>query len=106
MNVDGVRVASRKEANRLRELQLMAKVGHIKDFQTQVPFVLQGRFVSNTGEKVRPIVYIADFVYLAPAPGGGWTLTAEDTKGFKTETYKIKRKLFLRLFPEYQFIES
>ena len=48
----------------------------------------------------RAVKYIADFVYIE----NGKTIV-EDAKGFKTEKYIIKRKLFKYKYPECEFRE-
>ena len=42
----------------------------------------------------RPVTYIADFVY---TDADGQTIV-EDTKGFRTDAYIIKRKLLLLMY--------
>jgi hypothetical protein len=75
--------ASKKEAARAQELQLMLKAGAISDLKEQVKFVL---IPKQEGE--RECSYYADFVYQFK----GETVT-EDVKGMKTPVYRLKRKL-------------
>ena len=81
---------SLKEARRFNELVLLERAGLIQDLQTQVKFELipsqriDGKVVEYACN------YIADFVYSQD----GKTVV-EDTKGFKTKDYIIKRKLML-----------
>ena len=87
--VDGEKVAdSKHEFNRLTELQVLVRVGEIKDLQVQVRYNLIPA-QKICGLKVRGTDYIADFVY--------WTnddkFVCEDAKGHKTADYIIKRKL-------------
>lgn len=98
---DGCIHDSRKEAVRWNELNLMEKAGLIKDLQRQVKFVLipaqyeadsigkNGRFKKGKCLE-REVGYIADFTYYENG-----TLVVEDTKGFRTKEYIIKRKLML-----------
>lgn len=90
VTVDGITFDSKKEYNRFCELRLLEKAGAITDLRLQVKFELiptQRRF----GKVVeRPVSYKADFVY----EENGETVV-EDTKGFKTKDYIIKRKLML-----------
>ena len=81
---------SRREAVRYQELRYLLRMGLISDLQLQVPFELIPS--QKRGGKVveRPVKYIADFVYKE----NGKTVV-EDTKGFKTKDYIIKRKLRL-----------
>ena len=84
---DGIKHASRKEARRWTELKLMEKAGIIKDLQRQVVFEL---IPKQDGE--RPCTYIADFVYTDLEKN---CKVVEDTKGYRTDVYRIKRKLML-----------
>lgn len=95
--VDGITFASRKEAERYKTLKMLERTGQIKKLRLQVPFELQPSFRFN-GKQVRAIKYIADFVYEAPDETGRTVQVVEDTKGFKTDVYEIKRKLFLFKF--------
>lgn len=99
--IDGITFDSRKEANRYAELKLLERAGEIKNLRLQVPFTLQESFTLH-GKKYRPITYIADFVY----EQDGRTIV-EDTKGMRTQVYKLKKKLFLaRYGKQVEFRES
>lgn len=89
---DGIEHASQKEANRWCELKLLERAGKIKDLQRQVKFTLIP--AQYEGKKLieRECAYIADFVYIDTESG---KMIVEDTKGFKTKDYVIKRKLML-----------
>lgn len=103
--VNGIQFDSRKEARRYIVLLDMQEHGLISDLQTQVKYVLipaqheiYERYGKNgkqlkDGKKLveRECAYIADFVYTDKE---GKTVV-EDTKGFKTKDYTIKRKLLL-----------
>lgn len=92
--------ASKKEHGRAGELKLMESAGIISNLREQVRFnLLPSQYgICGTdfkGKEVkvlleRPLNYIADFVYEMD----GKTIV-EDTKGVRTEVYKIKRKLML-----------
>ena len=95
---------SRKETRRFAELSLLEKAGKITDLQTQVKFVLipaqrEPDTVGKRGGIKRGKViekecsYYADFVYKE----NGETVV-EDTKGFRTKDYIIKRKLMLFVY--------
>ena len=92
--VDNIRFESNLEANRYQELKLLQKAKQISNLRLQVPFLLQEGFKKN-GKTHRKIEYIADFVY----EENGQTIV-EDTKGMKTETFKIKQKLFEYKYPD------
>jgi hypothetical protein len=76
--------ASKKEAQRAAELKLMQQAGHITDLREQVRYEL----IPAQGSE-RACHYVADFVYFDAANN----LIVEDTKGFRTPDYVIKRKL-------------
>lgn len=104
--VNGDEFDSQKEANRYRELVLLERAGRIQDLQRQVKFVLipvQREFcneIYTKGKKKgcfkpgklleKELSYVADFVYTENGKQ-----VVEDTKGFKTKDYIIKRKLML-----------
>ena len=91
---------SKKEANRAYELKMLERGGIISNLQEQVKFIIQPKFKHN-GKAEREISYIADFVY---AKDGSQVV--EDVKGFKTDVYKIKRKMLLFSHPNIIFIET
>lgn len=93
---------SRKEAKRAFELELLQKAGYISNLEKQKKFELQPSFKAQ-GKTERAITYIADFYYF---DNKEHIWVAEDTKGFRTEIYRIKRKMFLYKYPEIKFIES
>jgi len=86
--VDGITFDSKREADRYCELKLLQRAGKITDLRLQVPFELQPAFTVN-GKKVRPIHYIADFVY---KENGQYIV--EDAKGHRTKEYMLKRKMY------------
>lgn len=90
VEVDGITFDSKKEANRWYELRLLEKAGAISDLQRQVKFELIPSQRINGKVVERPCTYLADFVYIE----NGQKIV-EDTKGFRTTDYKIKRKLML-----------
>jgi hypothetical protein len=78
--------ASKREAARYQELLLLEKAGEIKRLDTQVkyPLVVNGQLICT---------YIADFVYKDLAVPSFCEDVVEDCKGFRTPTYKLKKKL-------------
>lgn len=78
---------SKKEYLRYLVLEDMQRKGEISELKTQVPFVLVPPFQLN-GKKYKGIRYIADFVYKKDGK-----VIIEDTKGYRTDVYKIKKKL-------------
>lgn len=85
---------SKKEYSRSNELKLLEKAGVISHLQEQVVYELipsQYRIVNGKKKCVeRAMKYIADFQYVE----NGETVV-EDVKGFRTEVYKMKKKLML-----------
>lgn len=87
--IDGHKFDSGFEAEHYAELKLMERAGIITDLELQPRFLLQEGFIYH-GHKERKVEYVADFQYRQDGK-----LIVEDTKGFRTDTYKLKRKLFL-----------
>lgn len=86
------RYASRLESRRAAQLRLMQRQGLITNLREQVPYLLIPTQRDAQGKLLeRPCTYIADFVY-NDAEGN---LVVEDTKGMRTDVYRIKRKLML-----------
>lgn len=81
--VDGQYFQSGLEAERGGELKLQERAGVIKNLRPQVTYDLHVHGVPIT-------TYRADFVYEKDGRE-----IVEDTKGFATEEYKIKRALML-----------
>lgn len=82
-NVGGMVFDSIKEAKRFKELVLLERAGVIQRLQRQVKYEL----IPKCG-KERACFYIADFVYIED----GKTIV-EDVKGYRTQVYKLKKKL-------------
>ena len=98
---NGITFDSVKEYRRFCELSLLEKAGAITDLKRQVEFVLipaqrepdrvgvRGGLIK--GKTIEHAVkYVADFVY-----NENGKQIVEDTKGFRTTDYIIKRKLML-----------
>ena len=90
-----------KEYRRWCELRLLERAGQIHDLQRQVKFVLiPAQYGPDTIGKrggvkrgqllEREVSYVADFVY---AQNG--ERIVEDSKGFRTADYILKRKMML-----------
>ena len=122
ITVGGETFDSSKEYRRFCELKLLQRAGKITDLQRQVKFVLiptqrePDEIGSRGGVKKGKVIeqecaYVADFVYKEPVTiettwhsneGHSGTkivhdfeTVVEDTKGFRTADYIIKRKLML-----------
>jgi len=97
--VDGYSFSSKLEAKHYNELKLLLRAGYISALTLQKAFILQDKF-KHDGKTERAITYICDFYYIKDGKE-----YAIDSKGFKTEVYKIKRKLFLFKYPHINFQE-
>lgn len=81
---------SKAENKRAEELKLLQQAGQIHSLEFQKSIELQPKFISNKGIKERNIVYVADFYYFDE---GRQKWIIEDTKGFKTKDFMLKRKM-------------
>lgn len=95
---------SKREYNHWLELQEAEKHGEISDLRRQVKFTLipiqrAAPTITKTGLErpgrvlERECSYIADFVYMKDGEK-----IVEDSKGFRTKDYIIKRKLMLHVY--------
>lgn len=82
---DGQKFDSVKEYHRWGCLRLLERAGRISDLKRQVRFELIPKQVGESS-----CSYIADFVYNEDGKQ-----VVEDCKGYKTDVYKIKKKLML-----------
>lgn len=87
---DGHIFDSIKEKNYYIKLKALEKAGLIRDLELQKEYILQDSFKLN-GITRRKITYKADFSYISVQDN---KIHVIDVKGFKTEVYKIKKKLF------------
>lgn len=88
IEVDGITFHSKREARRWQQLRILEKAKQITNLRRQVPYPIA---IVNleTGELVTVSTYFADFVYDELA---GHTVV-EDSKGFRTDIYKLKKRL-------------
>ncbi|WP_282926906.1 DUF1064 domain-containing protein [Helcococcus kunzii] len=97
---DGMTFDSILEKDRYIELKRLEKLGIISDLRLQPKFEIIPT-VRYKNKTYRVTYYIADFMYLDSKNN----LIVEDTKGFETDVYKLKRKLFLLQNPDIDFRE-
>ena len=85
----GILFDSKKEMNRYKELRRMLIRKEISDLQRQPKFecVVNDQLICR---------YYADFQYVVRATG---ETVIEDVKGYKTDVYRLKKKLVEALFP-------
>lgn len=93
VTIDGVTYDSMREYLRWCDLKLLERAGEISGLQRQVKYELIPSQRGKTRTE-RATSYIADFVYRTKT---GETVV-EDSKGFKTKDYIIKRKLMLQKY--------
>ncbi len=86
---NGIKFDSKLELKRYLELVQMRDSGLIRNLELQPKFLLQDKF-RHEGKEVRAIHYVADFKYIRENQ-----VIVEDAKGFETDVYKIKKKMFL-----------
>ena len=98
--VDGFEFDSKLESKRYNELKMLLRSGVISDLTLQKVFLLQDGF-TYAKKRERSITYVCDFYYKDKQGSE----IVEDAKGFKTDVYKIKRKLFLFKYPHVFFKE-
>lgn len=84
----GMSFDSKKECEYFIYLESLEAQGEISELQRQVRFELQPSFKHN-GKTIRSINYVADFTF----KDKDGQLHIVDTKGIKTEVYKLKKKM-------------
>ena len=89
--IDGYTFDSLKEGHRYAELKILLREGKIRGLELQKEYELVPSYIDEiTGKRVRPVYYKADFVYYDVEND---KTVIEDVKGYKTEGYKIKKKI-------------
>ena len=84
----GIKFDSQKERNYYIKLKVLEEYGKIKDLKLQVKFELQPKFQFRN-KTIQAISYVADFTYYDEEN----KLHIVDTKGIRTEVYKLKKKM-------------
>ena len=84
--VDGIRFASKREARRYGELKTAEKMGLIRNLELQPKFEIVVK-----GQKI--CTYRGDFLYFEDG-----VRVVEDSKGHRTQVYKLKKKLMKALY--------
>ena len=84
--VDGIRFASKFEAERYGLLRAMERGGSIKELTLQPRYKIE---INN----VLICTYVADFFYKRQLSDGTWAEIVEDAKGVETTEFKLKKKL-------------
>lgn len=105
ITIDNITFDSTGEGLRYKELKLLEKTGQITDLQLQKKFIIVPEIREpdtvgpRGGVKKGKLIqsaayYIADFVYYDK----NGELIVEDFKGFKTDLYKLKKKLMKYIY--------
>lgn len=97
-----------KEHERWGALQMLERAGAIRELQRQVPMEIAPKAVARDGEKLRAIVYKADFMYINNTDG---ETIVEDVKPFDkksgkyltTKDFNLKWKLLKTKYTECLF---
>lgn len=86
--IDGHKFPSQKEGRRYLELKLLERAGAISglELQPKFPLIVNGAKICE---------YRGDFRYV---DGDKGAVIIEDTKGFKTPEYRLKKKLVEALY--------
>lgn len=92
--VDGIKFASTGEAERYVQLKGYERLGMIKDLRLQVWYELTPKMETESGEKIKPSHYIADFVYFNKIKNKE---VVEDFKGKRTQLYIDKKKQMMNV---------
>ena len=109
--IDGITFASKREAKRYTELKILEKAGMITHLELQPEYLI-------TINGIKICRYIADFRYFTvrqkenfygkDSKGNYYTKTmtgdtegqvVEDSKGFKTPIYRLKKRLVEACYP-------
>jgi hypothetical protein len=99
VDLDGYHFDSLAEYRRFGELTLLQLAGEIDNLKVHPTYELQPAF-THAGDKYRAISYEADFQYRDVHTGG---IVVEDSKGFETYEFKLKKKLLLYHYPGIDF---
>lgn len=93
--IDGITFDSKKEAARWVELKALEASGAITKLERQLsfPFVLNG---------VKICTYRCDFAYFDPRVS---KRIYEDVKGYRTDIYRLKKKMLHAFFPTVELRE-
>ncbi len=91
---------SQKEAKYFTQLLTLLKAGVISDLKLQPEFEIIPTTKWN-GKTLCKIKYVADFQYKKDD-----VVFVVDVKGFKTDVYNLKKRLFLLQYPQYIFLEA
>ena len=88
-----VTYASKKESDYAAELDLRLRAGELASWERQIgmPLTVNGILIAH---------YVIDFVEIDKKGN----MTYVEVKGYPTEVYKLKAKLFKALYPDVKYV--
>lgn len=93
---DGIVFDSKVEMRHYATLKIAERAGFITGLELQPRFALQEKFTDAQGRRHRAIYYQADFSFVRDTKR-----IVVDVKGFPTQAWKLKEKMFLLRYPEF-----
>lgn len=90
--VDGIQFRSTLEAETYQILKLWQDAGAISQLELQPRFVIQSGFLYRE-KRIKPMYYTPDFAFIRAGEN-----VAVEAKGFRTEPYRMRRKMFLQKY--------
>lgn len=92
--------ASKREMKRYQELLLLERGGKIKDLVLQPEYELIPMY-QYQGKRRPPVLYRADFRYWDCEKA---RIIIEDVKGYATDIFKLKMRLFEYRYPDLEVV--
>lgn len=100
VQIGGLKFDSKREADRYLVLKAREDAGEISHLELQPRFKLRCGDRPVTFDSGRQAVYVADFAYF-----DGEKRIVEDSKGFRTPEYKLKRAIVHAMHPAVKIVE-
>ena len=103
VTIDGIKFDSIAESKRWLVLKEELAQGKIRNLKVHPDYHIQEGYTDpQTGQRVKPIKYVADFSYermMTTAPYlNRWVFIVEDVKGFETDLFKTKYQMMIEKF--------
>ena len=92
---DGIKFDSEREAARFGELKVLRAMGKIRNLRLQANFTLVEGYTAIEGERIKPMVYRADFVYeraTEPDRNGALAARGRGRKGCENERLSAEKE--------------
>jgi hypothetical protein len=103
VTINGITFDSGKEADRYLVLKAKEAAGEISHLELQPVIRLYSGTTPVRGVSGRHLFYKADFRYFDTKKDA---LVIEDSKGFKTDVYKLKKALVQAMMPGLEILET